>query len=219
VNHINRATTVDAASEGHPVPGPVGGNSGVASTAAEYDRVYSARRRAALRAAFIANPASFATDFWRHVVRTPSCWLWTGPRTPNGYGVFMGTTAHRVSYVLEVAPIPVGFHLDHLCRNRRCVNPSHLEPVTLAENNRRAAAVLDRLNRPCRRGHDPLDRRMRSGELRCRSCDTENTRNSKRRLSSAGARPEADETSACATSGLAPAFVGTRSTTQVGVTT
>lgn len=50
--------------------------------------------------------------------------------------------AHRVVYEHLVGPIPDGLQLDHLCRNRTCVNPEHLEPVTAAENRRRAAALI-----------------------------------------------------------------------------
>lgn len=78
------------------------------------------------------------------------CWLWTGSITRAGYGRIRGADAHdgrtvlahRLAYELLVGPIPQGLHLDHLCRVRRCVNPEHLEPVTLAENNRRAAAAM-----------------------------------------------------------------------------
>lgn len=75
-----------------------------------------------------------------------ACWLWRGRLNKGGYGEF-GTKvggsflAHRASYHLLVGPIPDGLTLDHLCRVPACVNPAHLEPVTLAENARRAAAA------------------------------------------------------------------------------
>jgi hypothetical protein len=69
------------------------------------------------------------------------CWEWTGAKMPTGYGHFQGTTAHRASYEMFVGPIPEGLHVDHLCMNKSCVNPAHLEPVTPAENNRRAHEV------------------------------------------------------------------------------
>lgn len=69
------------------------------------------------------------------------CWVWQAHVLPTGYGVFKlrgkMRGAHRVAYELLVGPIPTGLHLDHLCRNRRCVNPEHLEPVTCLENIRR----------------------------------------------------------------------------------
>lgn len=69
------------------------------------------------------------------------CWIWTGSILPNGYGqVFAGNwkvSAHRLGYVLAYGPIPKGLELDHLCRNRSCCRPDHLEPVTRRENIRR----------------------------------------------------------------------------------
>lgn len=70
------------------------------------------------------------------------CWVWQG--TPSGdYGM---TThqggqirVHRLAYTLAVGPVPEGLEIDHMCRNTKCWNPEHLEPVTTAENNRRAA--------------------------------------------------------------------------------
>lgn len=84
--------------------------------------------------------------FWPKVERVEDgCWLWTASLTGDGYGrISLGGKfgpmglAHRVAYELLVGPIPEGLELDHLCRVRRCVNPEHLEPVTHAENVRRA---------------------------------------------------------------------------------
>lgn len=69
------------------------------------------------------------------------CWNWSGSHTPKGYGRISvsGKAAytHRESYQLHVGPIPAGLHIDHLCRNRGCFNPDHLEAVTPGENIRR----------------------------------------------------------------------------------
>jgi hypothetical protein len=57
------------------------------------------------------------------------CEPWTGSVDSEGYGRTRGRRAHRVVYEREVGQIPEGFTIDHLCRNRRCVNPAHMEPV------------------------------------------------------------------------------------------
>lgn len=71
------------------------------------------------------------------------CMVWPGPISHQGYGVVqVGRRlfwAHRVSYEIEVAPIPLGLTIDHLCYNRACFNPDHLEAVTSAVNSKRAA--------------------------------------------------------------------------------
>jgi len=80
--------------------------------------------------------------FWARVDKTGECWIWTGARNPNGYGVVRRRPkrwlVHAYAWTEEHGPVPEGLELDHLCRNRICVRPSHLEPVTHAENMRRA---------------------------------------------------------------------------------
>lgn len=82
---------------------------------------------------------NYIEAFASHIHFEPNsgCWLWAGADNGVGYGKFRGKYAHRISYEMNRGPIPNGMHLDHLCRVRCCVNPSHLEPVTNAENARR----------------------------------------------------------------------------------
>lgn len=86
------------------------------------------------------------------------CWLWLG-HLQRGYARFRANgrkhVAHRWSWEHVNGPVPEGLQLDHLCRRRACVNPSHLEPVTARENNLRGASVTAANARQthCRRGH------------------------------------------------------------------
>jgi hypothetical protein len=77
---------------------------------------------------------------------TTGCWEWGGATTKGGYGhMRVGDKhprTHRLAYELLVGPIPDGLEVDHLCGNRLCANPAHLEPVTRTENLRRTKAHL-----------------------------------------------------------------------------
>jgi len=99
---------------------------------------------------------SLALRFWAKVEITPTCWIWKGAITTNGYGeLYLAAkkrpeSAHRIAYELMIGPLPEEREIDHLCHNvdtscagghgcphRRCVNPEHLEPVTRRVNSLR----------------------------------------------------------------------------------
>lgn len=89
---------------------------------------------------------TLADRLWSKVDRKPNqCWLWTGCKTPDGYG-FMhagerSLPVHQIAYELMKGAIPVGRELDHRCNIRACCNPDHLEPVTHRENMERAGII------------------------------------------------------------------------------
>ena len=127
-------------------------------------------------------------SFLAHVDPSGECWEWRGWRDARGYGKATdvdGTRrkdwAHRVAYRLWRGPIGGGLTVDHLCRNVGCVNPQHLELVTLAENIRRAHPERD----TCTRGHslaDAYTEVTRHGRVakRCRVCHTDGQKRRRR---------------------------------------
>lgn len=128
-----------------------------------------------------------ASGFWRRVDKNGDggCWLWTGAKTSNGYG-YLNTDggrrlAHRFSYESLVGPIPAGLQLDHLCRVRHCVNPTHLEPVTQRENVLRGEGLSAANARKthCSRGHEYTPENTyiyAEGRRHCRPCALANAR-------------------------------------------
>jgi hypothetical protein len=107
------------------------------------------------------------------------CWMWLGASAGGGYGDFHITAepgkqrkmpAHRFAYETYVGPIPAGLQIDHLCRNRWCVNPEHLEPVTQQENIRRGFWAT---KTHCPQGHEYTEEntyRHARGDRQCREC-------------------------------------------------
>lgn len=110
------------------------------------------------------------------------CWLWTASRFAAGYGQFRYSPqkngrAHSWSYEHFKGPIPEGLQIDHLCKNKLCVNPDHLEAVTAMVNVHRSnnACAVNARKTHCPQGHayslentyvDPAGRRI------CRACST-----------------------------------------------
>lgn len=119
--------------------------------------------------------------------KVDECWPWLAGISNDGYGKFFingkQTGAHRAAYELWVGTIPEGLELDHLCRNRSCVNPNHLEPVTKRENTRRGFSpwVENARKTHCPKGHEYNQRNTYSlphkidANRYCRMCKLEQT--------------------------------------------
>jgi hypothetical protein len=109
------------------------------------------------------------------------CWLWLAGCYTNSYGMFWDgereVRAHRFAYERYRGPISAGLQLDHLCRVKVCVNPSHLEPVTLRENVRRGISppAINAVKDTCLHGHPftAVNTRIRPNDKgrRCLTCE------------------------------------------------
>lgn len=137
---------------------------------------------------FILSTAErFSPRFWRSVIANTAagCWTWGGYVAPNGYGQFTAHTdakskkritlwAHRYAFLIVRGKIGDGLYLDHLCRNRSCVNPSHLEPVSARENLLRGKtlAAINASKTHCKNGHELAGENLYlRGRIRfCRKC-------------------------------------------------
>lgn len=124
--------------------------------------------------------------FWSRVPdRGEGCWEWGGARNREGYGRYSKRLAHRVAYELAIGPIPEGMAIDHLCRNKSCVRPDHMEPVTWAENTRRWAMTVTH----CVNGHEftpeNTGRRSDKPARLCLTCVRERSRAAYRRRKAA----------------------------------
>lgn len=134
----------------------------------------------------IPTPASERFHSKYEIDPVTGCWNWTAARGDHGYGTIGETVApmkrktllaHRLSYEMHKGPIPEGLVVDHICNNRGCVNPDHLQAITNLENINRSPSpeVQRRLANRCIRGHDLTDPeilyiRPDTGRRQCKAC-------------------------------------------------
>jgi len=121
--------------------------------------------------------------FWSQVqIETAhECWLWRGYKNGTGYGYYGKTKpkrVHRLAYLLLVGPIPDGLTIDHLCKNRLCVNPSHMEVVSAGANTLRGNGPTAKNARKviCQRGHPFQTRKNGKPGRFCAICNLEGNR-------------------------------------------
>jgi hypothetical protein len=124
--------------------------------------------------------------FWSYVNKVPgACWQWTGPKSGAGYGYFTDKrekiSAHRLSYEIAKGKIADGLVIDHLCRNTLCVNPDHLDAVSVKVNIIRGTSPSAKNSQKthCKRGHPLSGSNLMSqaGYRQCRYCKVMRGRN------------------------------------------
>ncbi len=131
------------------------------------------------------------TDFWVKVDKEApnGCWQWLGTQSGKGYAQWhirgRRIMVHRYAYEVIVGSIPEGLIIDHLCRNRSCVNTDHMELVTQQENILRGIglAAKESIATHCPQGH-PYDEKntyVYQGRRYCRACGRERTSNYEKR--------------------------------------
>ena len=124
--------------------------------------------------------------------QTNGCWLWIGGKQGNGYGNYGAGgkqyTVHRFLYEVVRGPVPRGLELDHLCRQRNCVRPSHLEAVTPTENKLRGMGVggINHRKTHCQNGHPLVPQKSKPHHRFCPICANERHREWRRQLRLAG---------------------------------
>lgn len=127
--------------------------------------------------------------FFQKVLKTHSCWIWMASLDHRGYGRFKfnkkAVRAHRFSFELFNGPIQECLTIDHVCRNKKCVNPDHLRTMTRAEN-----ASIGNKNREkpsqCQRGHEFSGKNLyidRNGHRKCKTCQNQSQNTRRRALS------------------------------------
>lgn len=132
---------------------------------------FTPRERAHIHAAIEANTITTMTG-----TTMTACHVWTGRVSRYGYAILLRQLAHRVVYQLRIGPIEAGMTIDHLCRTRRCLNPSHMEVVPNVVNVMRGESFAARNARKteCINGHPYTTKntyiRPGSGHRDCYAC-------------------------------------------------
>ncbi len=121
------------------------------------------------------------TLFWQKVEKSESCWVWKAAKDRDGYGVWSTREGgrlkqyrvHRLSFSIANDGIDNSLTIDHLCKNKLCLNPAHLEQVTIGENVRRSDS-FNRLKTHCKNGHEFNEANTYNGPGRqhrqCKKC-------------------------------------------------
>ncbi len=138
---------------------------------------------------------TFSERFWNkvnkdgpiptHAPHLGPCWVWTASNNGNGYGVIglgkQNAYVHRISYEWQYGPIPLMYEIDHICENRSCVNPTHLQLATHQQNIARSASPPAKNTKKthCPKGHAYTPEntyRQKKGGRYCRACAIERMR-------------------------------------------